>query len=106
MRIMALSADAVEVIRHQRESFWRKFGRLPRPGDPLLFDPDSRTPVPLPPRLSPDQIRSVFARAGIRPEHAYAYAKSGVLLTPAWDAAITEYRTLGPDAWRGLLGDA
>jgi hypothetical protein len=44
----------VEAMREQREAFIKKFGREPRPDDPIFFDPDADTPI----GLSEEKLRA------------------------------------------------
>ena len=102
-RNVSLSPHVAEILEHQREMFREKFGRDPGPGDPIFFDPDADTPQPLPP-LDPNAVEAVAVEAGVRPEIAYAIAKTGVFLMKEnahlysekdkeqFQAAIDEYR--------------
>lgn len=46
-RLMALDRTTAQLLRTQAEAFERRFGRPPRPDEPLFFDPDQDEPTPL-----------------------------------------------------------
>jgi hypothetical protein len=90
-----------ELRRNQQKAFRAKFGRDPRPDEPLFFDPNKDAPVAI-------DLEQVFAdladnmrEAGISPELIYAYEKTGFILvegreytravTDEYQAAIEEY---------------
>jgi hypothetical protein len=77
-RTVALSPWAVEAFKAQRDLFREKFGRDPGPHDPVFFDPDADEPRPL--QLDPATVEADMLKAGVRPEVAYAIAKTGVFL--------------------------
>lgn len=95
---------ADDLMRQQLAAFREKFGRDPRPEDPVFFDPDKDEPTPLDVEQAfadlPDQMRL----AGIRPELIYAYEKTGLILMEGEDypqniidqyqAAMREYVAL------------
>lgn len=103
LRTMPISDRVAEAISNQREAFSKKSGREPGPDDPVFFDPDASTPVP----MDEDQLRAdtleVLREAEIPPQFIYAYAKTGFLVgqegyenmppeqRAEYDAAITEY---------------
>ena len=90
-----------EVLEEQRRLFREKFGRDPRPDEPVFFDPDQDQPS----MWSEEKLRSetleAMRKAGTPPQIVYAYAKTGLILlesTPAppdvraeWNAAVKEY---------------
>jgi hypothetical protein len=102
-RKVHLPPDTVALLDNQREMFRAKFGREPAPSDPIFFDPDADTPKELPP-LDPNVMEAVAVEAGVRPEVAFAVAKTGVFLMEKNEhlysdedkadflAAIEEYR--------------
>jgi hypothetical protein len=93
-------------MRTQLKAFRKKFGRDPRPDEPVFFDPNAPGDVPIP--LTEESVRADVLQAmtavGIAPEIAYAYAKTGLLIVAGfeenfsaedraeWQAAIAEYR--------------
>jgi hypothetical protein len=77
-RTVHLSPWALEALKAQRDLFREKFGRDPGPHDPVFFDPDADEPRRL--TLDPSGVESDMLAAGMRPEVAYAVAKTGVLL--------------------------
>lgn len=43
-----MSLELIGVLEHRRAEFERKFGRQPKRGEPLFFDPDAQEPRRLP----------------------------------------------------------
>jgi len=102
-RNVSLSPEAMELLEEQRNLFREKFGREPGPHDSVFFDPDADKPQPMPP-LDPAVLEALAVEAGVRPEIAFAMAKTGVYLMKEnehlyrdtdkkdfW-AAVAEYR--------------
>lgn len=96
---------ADKILRMQLKAFRKKFGRDPRPGEPVFFDPDADTPKPIPKAVMEEGMREVAKY--LPPDIAFAYLKTGGLLLTEmnihlmsaedlaeWDAAIEEYRAL------------
>lgn len=85
-------------------AFQKKFGRAPGPGDPLLWDPDSDTPRPIPPEKVKemfDRMIELFRKDGC-PE-ALIHAARMSDRAPLSRAAFSQ---LGPDeqeAWEMLV---
>ncbi|HYH66465.1 MAG TPA: SEC-C domain-containing protein [Urbifossiella sp.] len=92
-----LSPEAVEILREQRERFVARFGREPRPDEPIFFDAPPVEQIEF-------QMVQAMKAAGIDPAVIYAYEKTdGLLVTEsnqhlipdkdlaAWQAAIDEY---------------
>ena len=84
----------------QLKAFKRKFGRDPRPGEPVFFDPDEDTPTEMTEeRLNRDMLE-MMEETGFPPEFIYAFKKTGLLISEenkdhvpkadldAWEAAI------------------
>jgi hypothetical protein len=102
-RKVSLSQDAVELLENQREMFREKFGREPGPDDPVFFNPDADEPREMPP-LDAAALEAIAVEAGVRPEIAFAMAKTGVFLMKEnehlysdedkaqFQAAVEEYR--------------
>ena len=98
-----LTPDAKAAIEHQLEAFRAKFGREPRPDDPIFFDPDAEEPTPISDRRYEQAMIDAMVAADIPPELIYAFKRTGRvvteqnkrLLTPEelreWDEAIDEY---------------
>ena len=65
-----LTAEGVSVFMRSDEEFHRRFGRAPRPDDPLFWDPDFDEPRP----ITVEKLRQKFLlgamRAGIDAERA------------------------------------
>lgn len=46
-RLLQLDDEQMDAIKSQLAAFEKKFGRKPGDGDPVFFDPDEDTPVPM-----------------------------------------------------------
>jgi hypothetical protein len=94
-------------LQEQYHAFKKKFGRKPGPGDPVFFDPDANQPQFRSEAQRQQLVDSMYHTilvAGINPAYAYAFRKTGRLLTtenmkyltPAelaeWNDAIAEYQ--------------
>ena len=104
--------DLAEALKALDGPFREKFGREPVPEDPFFYDPDAdqpRVPTEAQKKEIIDTIHQIILNSGIDPAIAYAFRKTGFLLTeenikymtPAElaesDAAIEEYRFIeGP----------
>ena len=101
-RVIKLNAEGLDLMIRQRQAFEDKFGRPPGSGDPVFFDPSANTPVPLT-REKISAMRREAARAmveaGILPEVAHAFERTGLLPTEAtWDQLSAEERRRWKDA--------
>jgi hypothetical protein len=106
------------MMRAQLKDFRRKFGRDPKPGEPVFFDPDKDEPTPLDPGKVEADMLEVLRKTGTAPQIIYAYRKTGLLIVEGfeenyppeavkeWKAAIDEYfkleREAGGDARAGM----
>ena len=100
---LPLAEAARPLLKKQIALFRKKFGRDPRPDEPLFFDPDADVPRRL--QLEPMEAEIVRAmnEANIHPRLIYAFEKTGRLLSAAtlkklsredqaeWHAALAEY---------------
>jgi hypothetical protein len=100
---LPLAAAARPLLKKQIALFKKKFGREPRPDEPLFFDPAAGVPRRL--QLEPVEAEIVRAmkEANIHPRLIYAFEKTGRLLSAAtlkklakadqaeWHAALAEY---------------
>lgn len=105
-RRVPLNKEMIAILDEQRERFKEKFGRYPRPEDPVIWDEDAEQPTP----VSEEQIRQIIleaiTQAGSPPEFVYAFGKTGRLVTESnkhlltkaeykeWCDAVDEYRRL------------
>ena len=103
---LCLSQETRLLLRQRQDVFREKFGRDPRPMEPLLFDPDADEPRP----LAEDRVKGAMVeamrRAGFDPAAIYAFQKTDLIATTRnaedlsadefqeWRAAIYEYRLL------------
>lgn len=101
-----LPADLAEGLEDSRQRFREKFGRDPGPDDPLFWDPEVSTPMPLDPGKMRDQMVEVMRKARIDPAKIYAFEKTGMIPTTEnidaygpdameeWRSAVREYEDL------------
>lgn len=68
---LPMSLELIGVLEYQQDLFERKFGRPPRPGEPLFFDPDCEHPRRLHPEARRRKLEVVAALAGL-PQAALA----------------------------------
>jgi hypothetical protein len=102
------SHDLAEAIEAQDEAFCNKFGRDPGLEDPIFFDPDAdqpEVPTESQQRKAINAMCEILLKAGIDPGFAFAFRKTGLLLTEEnvkhltptelakWNDAIDEYRS-------------
>ena len=77
----SLANAARPLLKKQIGLFRKKFGREPKPDEPLFFDPDATVPR----RLQLEPIEAEIARAmteaNIHPRLIYAFEKTGRLLS-------------------------
>jgi hypothetical protein len=102
-RTVPMTPRVQDAIERQLAAFRAKFGREPGPDDPVFFDPDKDKPTSV--DMEAD-ILAAMHKAGLPPEFAYAYRKTGLLglssdksLWPRehikeWDDAVDEYRAI------------
>lgn len=100
---LPLGESGRQLLEKQIVLFREKFGRDPRPEEPLFFDPNADLPRPL--QLEPTEAEIVRAmkQADIHPRLIYAFEKTGRLLSAStlkklskadraeWKAALAEY---------------
>jgi hypothetical protein len=108
-RRVRMNEKMIEVFEEQRERFRQKFGRDPRPEDPILFDEDYDDPRPLSAQKFTRILVDALKEANSRPEIIFAVQKTGMLVTEynkyrltsaeyrQWCDAIDEYRRLHPE---------
>jgi hypothetical protein len=105
-RRVRMSQEMIQMFEEQKQRFRAKFGRDPRPDDPVIWDEDADEPRP----VSAEQIHQIILQAitaaGSPPEFVYAFQKTGRLVTESnmhmltkaeykeWCAAVDEYRRL------------
>ena len=106
------------ILEAQRQRFRDKFGRDWREGDPVFFDPDASEPSPMSEFKLQAEVLEAMRKAGTPPQIAYAYKKTGLLLTEEmrdhwppdrvqeWDAATEEFFAIEAATARGDKPDA
>jgi integrase len=103
-REVKVDRETMKALEQQKELFREKFGREPGPGDPIFFDPDADTPIPLDEDLIRTDITKAMASAGIDPALIYAFHRTGLIISEEnvhlmspedlaeWQAALDEYK--------------
>jgi hypothetical protein len=76
-----LSPELAKGIQRQFERFTEKFGRPPRPEDPLFFDPSADEPRPIIEEVIDQHMLEAMHKAGLHPAIIYAYQKTGRIVT-------------------------
>jgi hypothetical protein len=109
-----MQQEVQKAIEAQLKAFRQKFGRDPRPGEPLIFDPDAPEPTPYPENRMVAELVEAMQKAGTPPEIIYAFKKTGLFLiesSPAsprdrneWNNAIAEYFEMERKAREGREG--
>jgi hypothetical protein len=97
-----------DVLRRQRQAFIERFGREPREGDPIFFDPSAAQPQPMNLEVAEQKTLEAMHKAKIHPALIHAFQKTGRLLgkegakrlSPAelqeWQDAIDEWYASHP----------
>lgn len=62
---LLMSLELLGILEYRRTLFERKFGRPPRRGEPLFFDPLADQPTRLPPSARVQALAEVAALAGL-----------------------------------------
>ena len=105
-KVIPLSPEAMDVIKRQLQAFKDKFGREPEGNEPIFFDPDYDTPTQWCEKKFTAQMVETMARAGIREDLIYAFARTGMLVSEhnrhmwskadmaEWNAAFDEYEAM------------
>ena len=103
-REVEVERKTMKALEDQKELFQKKFGREPGPGDPIFFDPDADTPIPLDEDVIRTGITKAMASAGIDPALIYAFHRTGLIISEEnvhlmspedlaeWQAALDEYK--------------
>jgi hypothetical protein len=105
-RRVRMSKEMIQMLEEQKQRFRAKFGRDPRPEDPIFWNEKADQPEP----VSEEQIHQIILQAitaaGSPPEFIHAFKKTGILVTEtnqhlispahyqAWVDAVEEYRLL------------
>jgi hypothetical protein len=101
-----MSQEMIQMLEEQKQRFRQRFGRDPRPEDPIIWDENAAEPTPASEDDIHQTILSVLIAAGSPPEFVYAFDKTGRLVTESnmhllapeeyqeWVDAVEEYRRL------------
>jgi hypothetical protein len=105
-RRVRMSKEMIQMLEEQKERFRQKFGRYPRPEDPVIWDETASEPTPASAEDIHQTILSALIAAGSPPEFIYAFNKTGRLVTESnqhllspddyqeWVDAVEEFRRL------------
>jgi hypothetical protein len=115
-----MTDEVRDALLEQRKAFIAKFGREPRDGDPVIFDPTKDVPTPVGDDFD-EEFLKVMHETNAPPQFIYAYKKTGLIgfgsdkshwpadCIQEWDQAIEEYFALqeaakrsdrpDPEAW-------
>lgn len=105
-RRVRMSKQMREMLEEQKQRFRQKFGRDPRPEDPVIWDEDADEPTPASVDDIHQEILAALIKAGSPPEFVYAFDKTGRLVTETnmhlltpeeyqeWVDAVEEFRRL------------
>ena len=109
-RRVRMNQQMIDLLDEQKERFRQKFGRDPRPEDPVIWDENASEPTPATEDDIHQSILSALIASGSPPEFIYPFKKTGRLVTEMnlhllseheiqeWTAAVEEYRRLHPDS--------
>lgn len=104
-KVTPVGRDVMEALAAQRRAFEKKFGRVPRSGEPLFFDPDGEAPRIMELEKFRRGVVSGMRAAGVDPAHVFAFERSGYFVTEdnrdlipdvgvrEWDAAVEQWRS-------------
>lgn len=107
-RRVPLNKEMVAILDEQKQRFIAKFGREPRPEDPILFDENADTPQPMALEEIEREVLEFMAAVNLDPAYIYAYKVTGRLVTEEnvhlltqeeiqeWTDAVTAYQRLHP----------
>ena len=71
-----MPAELHKALSDQRIAFVKKFGREPRPGEPIFFDPDKDVPVGAPLYKVPIDVVEAMLKAGLDEGEVLALLKA------------------------------
>jgi hypothetical protein len=107
-RRVPLNKKMIAILDEQRERFRAKFGREPRPEDPILFDENADTPQPMALAEIEREVLEFLTAVNLDPAYIHAYKVTGRLVTEEnlhlltqeeiqeWTDAVTSYQRLHP----------
>jgi hypothetical protein len=105
-RRVRMSQEMIHILEEQKQRFRQKFGRDPRPEDPVIWDENAAEPTPASEEDIHQTILSALITAGSPPEFVYAFDRTGRLVTESnmhlltpeeyqeWVDAVEEFRRL------------
>ena len=93
-RRVPMTQEMIELLKEQRKRFRQKFGRDPRPDDPIFWDESAAEPTPASVEDIHQSILAALIKAGSPPEFIYAFQVTGRLVTESTQHLLTreEYR--------------
>jgi hypothetical protein len=75
--VVKMSPELHDAMLAQREAFRRKFGRDPGPNDPVFFDPDADTPLPISQQRIESELVEAARRSGLDPAKVKKLMRDG-----------------------------
>ena len=100
-----LPPAAASEMQRQVAAFKAKFGRAPRPEDPIFFDPDAPGPDPV--AMDEGRLRKMFAdglrKRGSREHIVRAFEKTGFMITTEDADRVGEPKLT---QWRKAVADS
>ncbi|MDB4893964.1 MAG: hypothetical protein JWN15_226 [Firmicutes bacterium] len=105
-RRVRMSKEMIQMLEEQKQRFRAKFGRDPRPDDPVVWDEDADQPTPVSEEDIHEVLLQALTAASSPPEFIFAFRKTGRLVTESnqhllspeeyqeWCDAVEEYRRL------------
>ena len=105
-RRVRMSNEMIQMLEEQKQRFRQKFGRDPRPEDPVIWDENASVPTPASVEDIHQTILAALITAGSPPEFTYAFDKTGRLVTESnmhlltpeeyqeWVDAVEEFRRI------------
>jgi hypothetical protein len=107
-RRVPLNKEMIQILDEQKQRFRNKFGRDPRPEDPILFDENADTPQPMALDEIEREVLEFMAAVNLDPAFIHAYKVTGRLVTEdnlhllteeeiqEWGDAVADYHRLHP----------
>ena len=106
-RLIELAPGIQPLIEELFLRFCEKFGREPGPEDPILFDPDAESPIPLTAerlnKLWAQLVQEWLATEQITPVAAFAMIKTGFAVTEDNKHLLSEAEL---DEWTDAIEEA
>jgi hypothetical protein len=101
-KVVRMTVDTAARLKSQYRRFEEKFGRPPRPDEPILFDPEADTPqIPSLTEMARETV-AFMQRVGLDPAWIYAYEQTDGLLPRSDGTFLTDQDA---QEWYGAVDD-